>query len=369
MIDMMAKIELLGKRYEELINILSNPEKITSQQEFAVLAKERAELEEILNVAKEYKIILSEIEKNNELLHDTDSEIRALAKVEQEKLIEKSTALKEKLKILLLPKDPNDERSSIVEIRAGAGGEEAALFARDLYRMYSRYAERKGWKTELLSSNPTGLGGLKEVIFSVEGKGVFGRLKYESGVHRVQRVPRTEASGRIHTSTATVAVLPEAEEIDIQIKDDELRIDTFRAGGHGGQNVNKVETAVRIIHIPTGITVVCQDERSQYKNKMKAMKILRSRLLNQLEDKKQKEVSEMRRSQVGTGERSEKVRTYNFPQNRITDHRINKSYYNFQEILDGSIDEIIDDIISKIATDNLSAEIPRDMDSNKVSAK
>lgn len=369
MIDMLAKIELLEKRYEELINILSKPEEIASQQEFAALAKERAELEEILNVAKEYKVIIGEIEKNNELLKDTDSEIRTLAKAEQEKLIEKSSALKEKLKILLMPRDPNDEKSSIVEIRAGAGGEEAALFARDLYRMYSRYAERKNWKTDLLSSNPTGIGGLKEIIFSVEGKNVFGRLKYESGVHRVQRVPRTEASGRIHTSTATVAVLPEAEEIDIQIKEDELRIDTFRAGGHGGQNVNKVETAVRIIHIPTGITVVCQDERSQYKNKMKAMKILRTRVLSQLEDKKQKEVSRMRKSQVGTGDRSEKVRTYNFPQNRITDHRIVKSYYNFQEILDGNIDEIIDTIIAKIATENLNAEIPRSIDSNQVSAK
>ncbi len=369
MIDLVGKIELLKKRYEEIINILSRPESIPNQREFASLAKERAWLEEILNVTEEYKSVLEDIKRNAELLDDPDSEIRALAKSEQERLLKRSSELQEKLKILMIPKDPNDEKNTIVEIRAGAGGEEAALFARDLYRMYSRYAERKGWTTELLSSHPTGLGGFKEVIFSVEGKGAFGRLKYESGVHRVQRVPRTEASGRIHTSTATVAVLPEAEEIDLQIKDDELRIDTFRAGGHGGQNVNKVETAVRIIHIPTGITVVCQDERSQYKNKMKAMKILRTRLLNQLEEKKQKEVSLMRRSQVGTGERSEKVRTYNFPQNRITDHRTGESYYNFQEILDGNIDEIIDAIIAKTATENLKAEYPVKTNDNQVSVR
>lgn len=369
MIDILAKVELLGKRYEELIDILSKPESIATRKEFAALARERAGLQEILKVANEYKVIINEIEKNNELLNDIDPEIRALAKAEQEKLLKKSTELKEKLTILLMPKDPNDEKNIIVEIRAGAGGEEAALFARDLYRMYSRYAERKSWNIELLSSHPTGIGGLKEIIFSVEGKGAFGRLKYESGVHRVQRVPRTEASGRIHTSTATVAVLPEAEEVDVQINEDELRIDTFRAGGHGGQNVNKVETAVRIIHIPTGITVVCQDERSQYKNKMKAMKILRTRLLSQLEEEKHKEVSQMRKSQVGTGERSEKVRTYNFSQNRVTDHRTGKSYYNFQEILDGSIDEIIDDIISKISTENLNSDIPRSLDNNQVSAK
>jgi peptide chain release factor 1 len=369
MIDILSKIELLGKRYEEIINLLSKPEKIPTQKEFASLAKERAGLEEILNTAKEYKIVLSEIEKNNELLNDPDSEIRALAKAEQEKLLQKSSTLQEKLKILLMPKDPNDEKNIIVEIRAGAGGEEAALFARDLYRMYSRYAERKGWTTELLSSHPTGIGGLKEVIFSVEGKGVFGRLKYESGVHRVQRVPKTEASGRIHTSTATVAVLPEAEEVDLQIKDDELRIDTFRAGGHGGQNVNKVETAVRIIHIPTGITVVCQDERSQYKNKLKAMKILRTRLLNLLEEERHKKVSSMRKSQVGSGDRSEKVRTYNFPQNRITDHRTGESYYNFQDILDGNIDGIIDAIIAKKATENLNTELPAGVENGQEIAK
>lgn len=355
MMDLLSRVELLEKRYEELVNILSKPELISSQKEFAELAKERASLEEILNVSREYRNTLEEIKKNKELLEDADPEIRSLAKSEQEKLLNKSTQLQEKLKILLMPKDPNDEKSAIIEIRAGAGGEEAALFARDLYRMYTRYAERKGWSIDLLSSHPTGLGGLKEVIFSVEGRGVFGRLKYESGVHRVQRVPKTEASGRIHTSTATVAVLPEAEEVDIEIKDDELRIDTFRAGGHGGQNVNKVETAVRIVHIPTGITVVCQDERSQYKNKVKAMKILRTRLLSIMEEQKQKEVSQLRRSQVGTGERSEKVRTYNFPQNRITDHRTGLSYYNFQEILDGEIDDIIDAIIAKIATESLNA--------------
>ncbi len=369
MIEILTKIGLLEKRYEELINILSRPESIANQREFATLSKERAGLEEILNVAKEYKSILGDIEKNAELLNDPDPEIRALAKTEQEKLFMKSLEFQKKLKILMMPRDPNDEKNTIVEIRAGAGGEEAALFARDLYRMYSRYAERKGWTTDLLSSHPTGLGGLKEVIFLVEGKGAFGRLKYESGVHRVQRVPRTEASGRIHTSTATVAVLPEAEEIDLQIKDDELRIDTFRAGGHGGQNVNKVETAVRIIHIPTGITVVCQDERSQYKNKMKAMKILRTRLLNQLEEKKQKEVSQMRKNQVGTGDRSEKVRTYNFPQNRITDHRTAENYYNFQEILDGNIDDIIDSIITKIATENLNAEYSVKIGNNQVSVR
>jgi len=357
MIEIISRVELLRKRYEEIVNILNNPGLITNPKEFGALAKERAYLEEIINVSNEYKATLEEIKKNKELLNDEDPEIRQLARSENERLTKRSGELEERLKILLLPRDPNDEKNVIVEIRAGAGGEEAALFAKDLFRMYTRYAERRGWKTEVMSSNATGIGGFKEVIFSVEGQNVFGRLKYESGVHRVQRVPKTEASGRIHTSTATVAVLPEAEEVDLQIKDEELKIDTFRAGGHGGQNVNKVETAVRITHIPTGITVVCQDERSQYKNKMKAMKILRTRLLRMLEEQQHHEVSKLRKSQVGTGERSEKVRTYNFPQNRVTDHRTGLSYYNFQEILDGNIDEIIDAIIAKMAAENLSSDV------------
>jgi peptide chain release factor 1 len=276
------------------------------------------------------------------MLGDGDSEIAAMARDEAERLSQRHAALQESLKLALRPKDPRDDRDVIVEIRAGTGGDEAALFAADLYRMYSRYADRRGWKSEVMSSNEIGIGGFKEMVFEVKGQGAYSRLKYESGVHRVQRVPATEAQGRIHTSVATVAVLPEAEEVDVQINESDLRIDKFHSGGAGGQNVNKVETAIRITHIPTGIVVVCQDERSQMKNRMKAMAVLRARLLDQRMSAQAEEIAGSRKQQVGSGDRSEKIRTYNFPQDRVTDHRIGLTVHNLPRILDGEIDPLID---------------------------
>ncbi|HEY4715522.1 MAG TPA: peptide chain release factor 1, partial [bacterium] len=296
--DLLRQAEKIISRYEDITQKLADPFIIANPQEYASLARERASLENIVQVYRDYKRIKAEISGNNTLLKDEDKEIRDLAKSEIEKLEKQTEELNKRLKILLLPNDPLDKKGVIVEIRAGAGGDEAALFAGALYRMYTRYAERHGWKTELMDSHSTGIGGFKEVIFSIEGEGAYSRFKYESGVHRVQRVPKTEASGRIHTSTSTVAVLPEAQEVDVQIRDEDLKIDTFRAGGRGGQNVNKVETAVRITHISTGLVVVCQDERSQYKNKTKALKVLRSRLLKQAEDQKHNEISMKRKSQV-----------------------------------------------------------------------
>jgi peptide chain release factor 1 len=276
------------------------------------------------------------------LLKGGDAELKELAEEELLTLREKKSALEKELKLLLLPKDPNDEKNILLEIRAGAGGDEAALFAAELFRMYSRYAELHNWRLEILSINHTGLNGLKEVIALIEGQGAYSRLKYESGVHRVQRVPETEAGGRIHTSTATVAVLPEAEEVEIEINNDELRIDTFRAGGHGGQSVNKLETAVRITHLPTGLAVSCQDEKSQHKNKQKALKILRSRLLDIKVQEQQSQIANDRKSQVGTGDRSEKIRTYNFPQNRVTDHRVGLTLHKLGQIMEGDLQEMID---------------------------
>ncbi len=340
--ELLDKLEKLSQRYKHLEEELSKPEVIKDVKRYRELSKEHKELAEVHETFREYKKVLKEISDAKELLKSPEPEIRELAQEELENLQEKAKRLEERLKVFLVPKDPNDSKNVILEIRAGAGGEEAALFAADLLRMYQKYAEDKGWNFSILSANRTGLGGFKEVIALVEGEGAYSRLKYESGVHRVQRIPVTESGGRIHTSTATVAVLPEADEADVEINLQDLRIETFRASGAGGQYVNTTETAVRITHIPTGIVVTCQDERSQFQNKQKALRILYAKLKDYYERKKMEEIAKERKEQVGTGERSEKIRTYNFPQNRVTDHRINLTLYKLQDILDGKLDEIID---------------------------
>ncbi len=343
---MFKQLEEIENRFEELDGLLSDPKVIADQDAFQRYAKEHSSLSEIVERYRALKETEAEIEENKEILEGKDEELKELAKEELSLLQEKKGSLEKTLRLLLLPKDPNDERNVLLEIRAGAGGEEAALFAGELFRMYSRFAENNNWKMEVMSINETGLHGLKEVIALIEGRGAYSRLKYESGVHRVQRVPETEAGGRIHTSTATVAILPEAEDVDIEINDDELRIDTFRAGGHGGQNVNKVETAVRITHLPTGLVVSCQDEKSQHKNRQKALKILRSRLLDIKQQEQQSKIAQDRRTQVGTGDRSEKIRTYNFPQNRVTDHRIGLTLHKLEAVINGDIGDIIDNLVT-----------------------
>jgi peptide chain release factor 1 len=337
MFDKLAKVEA---RFDELERLLCDPAVLARREEVAKLSKERAGLTELVDTFRRYRRVQEEEAEAEQLLRDP--EMRDSARDEIDRLRAERGPLEERLKVLLLPKDPNDERNVLLEVRAGTGGDEAALFAGDLFRMYTRYADRHRWKVELMQSSPGATGGLREVIAMVAGERVYSRLKYESGVHRVQRVPETEAQGRIHTSTATVAVLPEAEEVDVQIADKDLRIDVMRAGGPGGQSVNTTDSAVRITHLPTGLQVHCQDEKSQHKNKAKAMRILRARLLDIEVEKQHKERSEMRRGQVGTGERSEKVRTYNFPQDRMTDHRIGLSRHNLPELLDGDIDDVID---------------------------
>jgi peptide chain release factor 1 len=341
---MLDKLALIEQRYEELNRLMADPAVATDPDRIRKYAQEQAEIADLVERYREYKRVRQDLESARSLLDDgvEDEELLDLAREEVETLRARQEALEEEIKRLLLPSDPADRKDVIMEIRAGTGGEEAALFAADLFRMYSRYAERKGWRTEVLSANETGIGGFKEVIFEIQGQGAYSRLKYESGVHRVQRVPVTEASGRIHTSTATVAVLPEMDEVEVEIDPKDLRVDIFHASGHGGQNVQKVATAVRITHIPTSIVVTCQDERSQLQNRQRAMAILRARLYDMERRRLWEQQDEARRQQVGTGERAEKIRTYNFPQNRVTDHRINLSLYRLESILDGDLDELID---------------------------
>ena len=354
---MWERLESIEARYEELTARLADPDVAADYTRVQELARERAALEPIVRLLRDHRQVARNLAEARQLLAETsDPELRELAQEEVRTLTEQEERLVQELKLALLPKDPRDEKDVIMEIRAAAGGEEAALFAADLFRMYSRYAERKGWRTEVLSTSPSEMGGFKEIIFEINGRGAYSRLKWESGAHRVQRVPATETQGRIHTSTATVAVLPEAEEVELDINENDLRIDIFHSGGAGGQNVNKVATAVRITHLPTGMVVVCQDERSQLKNRVKAMAVLRSRLLDLEQRKQMEEISEARRAQVGTGERSEKIRTYNFPQDRVTDHRIGLTVHNLESVLDGELDEIIDALILHHQTKELEAQ-------------
>ncbi len=336
------RLRVLEARFEDLARQMAEPEVLNDPARLQEVSREYSELEPLVNAYREYRQRLAEVEELRELLEEGDPELADLAREELEEAEARLAELERTLWGLLLPKDPNDERNVVVEIRAGTGGEEAALFAADLYRMYTRYAERQGWKVELVEASESDLGGFKEVIFLIRGKGAFSRLKFERGVHRVQRVPVTESGGRIHTSTATVAVLPEMEEVEVEIRPEDLRIETFRASGHGGQHVNMTDSAVRITHLPTGIVVSSQSERSQHQNRARALAVLRARLHALEEERRRREVDEARRSQVGTGERSEKIRTYNFPQDRVTDHRIRQNFSNLPDILDGNLDRILD---------------------------
>ena len=341
---MFEKLETTVRHYEDIAAKLTEPDIIVDNKKYAALMKEYKELTPVVEKYREYKKYTVEADEAREMLEEsgTEKEIKELAQAEFDECRRRSEESAEELKVLLLPRDPNDEKNVIMEIRAGAGGEEAALFANSLFRMYNMYADSKHWKTEVLSSNPTELGGFKEICFSIEGGGAYSRLKFESGVHRVQRVPETESQGRIQTSTVTCAVLPEAEEVELEINPTDLKIDVFRASGAGGQHINKTESAVRITHIPTGTVVECQDERSQYKNKDKAMKILRSRLYETMQREANDKIASDRRAQVGTGSRSERIRTYNFPEGRLTDHRIGLTIYRLEAIMNGNIDEVID---------------------------
>lgn len=354
---MFDKLEALEERFAYLSEKISDPEIIADQDTWRKMCKDHSDLTPIINKYREYKTAKQTIADDKEMLEaGQDKEFEEMIKLELAENEEKLSTISDELKILLLPKDPNDDKNVIMEIRGGTGGDEAALFAADLMRMYSMYAEARRWKIDILNSNPTDIGGYKEVSFSVEGQGAYSRLKFESGVHRVQRVPSTESSGRIHTSAVTVAVLPEVEEVEVDINPNDLRIDVFRAGGPGGQCVNTTDSAVRITHMPTGIVVSCQDEKSQHKNKDKAMKILRSRIYEVMEEQRHKEIADERKSQVGSGDRSERIRTYNFPQGRITDHRINLTVYKLEQFLDGVMDEVIDALITEDQSRKLSAQ-------------
>jgi len=355
------ELENIEEKYRRLTLALSDPALHSNPQKFKETSKERAELEPLVRKYDDYKRVAKQIRESEAILADKDSdtELRGLAESELKELAEKARTLEDELKLLLIPKDTRDEKNVILEIRAGAGGDESSLFAQDLFRMYSRFAETSSWKLEVLETSVSPIGGFKEIIVGIRGKNVFSSLKYESGVHRVQRVPKTEASGRIHTSTVTVAVLPEANEVDINIDPKDLKIDAFGASGPGGQNVNRNYTAIRVTHRPSGLVVSCQDEKSQHRNKEKALRILRSRLLDIAQSKQDAEISKNRRSQVGTGERSEKIRTYNFPQSRLTDHRLNESFHNLSAVLDGDLDAVIEKLIrARQARDLESKENP-----------
>jgi len=342
--EIVGRLEKAEARHEELVRLMGEPQVVANRGEYQRYAKEYAELGRVVERFRRYKDLLRAIEGNRALLQEADEELRRMAREEIATLSEQQERIAHELLLALLPQDPNDEKNVVLEIRAGTGGDEAALFAADLFRMYAKYAEMNSWRVEVLSQHPTGVGGFKEIIALIEGKGVYRRLKYESGVHRVQRVPFTESQGRIHTSTVTVAVLPEAEEVEVAIDPKDLKIDVYRSSGPGGQHVNTTDSAVRITHIPTGIVTTCQDEKSQHKNKAKALKVLRARLFDIEQQRQQEEMAHKRRSQVGTGDRSERIRTYNFPQGRFTDHRIGLTLYKLEAVLEGNLEEIIDSI-------------------------
>jgi peptide chain release factor 1 len=351
----MKRLEEIEKNYDDLERQLAQPEVYADRQRYAELARSHSELAEVVAALREYRESLKEAREAGDMLREEqDPEMMEFLRDSLQAAEGRSEELERQIKIMLLPPDPRDEKDVIMEVRAGAGGEEAGLFAGDLYRMYTRYADRRGWKTEILSSSPSELGGFKEIIFSVRGRGAYSRMKYESGVHRVQRIPVTESGGRIHTSTATVAVLPEAEEVEVTIDPADLRVDVFRSTGPGGQSVNTTDSAVRVTHIPTGVVVSCQDEKSQLQNREKALRILRARLLRTEQERQQREQAEERRSQVGTGDRSERIRTYNFPQGRISDHRIGLTVHRLEDVLDGDLEEIIDTLASADRAERLA---------------
>ena len=355
---MLNRLEVVEKRYEELNQLMAQPEVAADHERLQTLAKEQAGISDLVAIYREYKDTAQTLEETRAMLHDgLDDEMAALAKEELESLEARLESLTQELEAALVPQDAYGDKDVIVEIRAGAGGDEAGLFAADLFRMYTRYAETKGWQVDVIDRNQSGIGGFKEIIFEVKGKGAFSRLRYERGVHRVQRVPVTESSGRIHTSTVTVAVLPEPGEVEVNINPDDLKVDIFRSGGHGGQSVNKVATAVRITHLPTGIVSTCQDERSQLRNKNSAMAVLRARILDQEQRRHFEEIAKERRSQVGTGERSEKIRTYNFPQSRVSDHRIGLTLHNLERILEGELDPLIDALATSERTKRLEEQL------------